>query len=300
MSTPFVVNVILNTNRKQDTLACLASISESTYTNQQTIVLDNASSDGSAHAIRSAYPEVRIVELIENLGYAGNNNVGIKEALACGADWIFILNEDTLMAPDCLEKLLAAAQADHRIGIVGPMVYHHDEPSVIQSAGVILGDNWRSIHLGQNEEDCGQFPVSHQVDGISGCAILVRKDLVEQVGVLDERFYYYWEETEWCVRAKKHGWVIAHVPEAKLWHKGVQRDYRPNPSVTYYDTRNWLLLLSKHHAPLAIRLQAWCRMFRIMTSWTIQPKWKHMHGHRLAMWKGARDYLLKQWGAMPQ
>jgi GT2 family glycosyltransferase len=298
MISPLVVNVILNTNRRQDTLACLESISASTYNNQKTIVLDNASTDGSVLAIRSVYPDVKIVELVQNMGYAGNNNVGIQEALALGADWVFVLNEDTILAQDCLEKLVSTAEAESGIGIVGPMVYHYDEPNIIQSAGVMLNNNWRSIHLGQNEVDAGQFPRPHQVDCISGCAILVRRSLVEQVGVLDERFYYYWEETEWCIRAKKNGWATMHVPAAKLWHKGVQRDYQPNPSVTYYDTRNWLLLLSKHHAPLSIRLQAWWRTLRTMTSWTIQPKWKHMHGHRAAMWKGARDYVLKQWGAM--
>ena len=72
----------------------------------------------------------------------------------------------------------------------------------------------------------------------------------EQVGMLDQRFFYYWEETEWCVRTKKAGWRIVHVPQAKLWHKGVQRDYKPSPSVTYYSTRNRLMMLAKHHAPL--------------------------------------------------
>ena len=298
MSLPFIVNVILNTNRRQDTLACLGSIADSTYPNQKTIVLDNSSTDGSVESIRSAFPQVRIVELVQNLGYAGNNNLGIKEALSMGADWIYVLNEDTILAPDCTEKLVSAADADSRTGIAGPMVYHHEEPGVIQSAGVMLNGKWRSYHLGQNEEDHGQFPAPRPVDCVSGCAMLVRRKLIEQVGMLDERFYYYWEETEWCIRAKKNGWNILQVPEAKLWHKGVQLDYQPKPSVTYYDTRNWLLLLSKHHAPLPVRLNAWWRTFWIMTSWTIQPKWNHMVGHRSMMWKGFRDYLFKRWGAM--
>jgi GT2 family glycosyltransferase len=297
MSCPFVINVILNTNRKDDTLACLDSISYSTYSNQKTIVLDNASKDGSLDAIRAAHPDVQILGLTENLGYAGNNNVGIREALAQDAEWIFVLNEDTVLAPDCLEQLVRVAEADPVNGIIGPMVYHHDEPNIIQSAGVALNRYWRSIHIGQNQIDSGQFPSSRRVDAISGCAILVRRHVIEKVGVLDERFYYYWEETEWCLRAKKDGWYIIHVPSAKLWHKGVQKDYRPSPSVTYYDTRNWLLLLSKHHAPLTTWLYAWSRTLRILAAWTIRPKWKGMHDHRIAMWRGTRDFLFGRWGA---
>jgi len=298
MSFPYVVNLILNTNRRHDTLACLASIANSTYPNQMTIVLDNNSTDGSVESIRLAFPQVKIVELTQNLGYAGNNNLGIREALSMGADWIFVLNEDTLLAPDCTEKLVSAAVIDPRTGVAGPMVYHHEEPAVIQSAGVMLDNKWRSFHIGQNEVDHGQFSIPQQVNCVSGCAMLVRRELVEQVGMLDERFYYYWEETEWCIRAKKSGWNILHVPEAKMWHKGVQLNYQPKPSVTYYDTRNWLLLLSKHQAPLAVRMHAWWRTFWIMTSWTIQPKWRQMVGHRSMMWKGFRDYLFKRWGAL--
>jgi GT2 family glycosyltransferase len=110
MSGPFVINVILNTNRKDDTLACLDSISHSTYSNQKTIVLDNASQDGSLDAIRTAYHDVQVLGLKENLGYAGNNNVGIREALARDAKWIFVLNEDTILAPDCLEQLVNVAE----------------------------------------------------------------------------------------------------------------------------------------------------------------------------------------------
>ena len=122
-----VVSVILNTSRREDTLECLASLAKCSYENHTVIVLDNASTDGSADAIRSQYPDVRVVALSQNFGYAGNNNVGIEVAIAGGADWIFVLNEDTILAPECLSHLVAAGERDPRIGIVGPMVYHHGE-----------------------------------------------------------------------------------------------------------------------------------------------------------------------------
>ncbi len=296
MSDPLVISVILNTNRREDTLECLASLDQSIYKNHKVIVLDNHSTDGSCQAIQNAFPTVQIISLDKNLGYTGNNNVGIKAAIDQGADWVFVLNEDTILAPDCLTKLVEAGESDKSIGILGPMIYHHDEPTVIQSAGGKLSRYWESKHIAQNEPDQGQFDRPHVVDWISGCGILVRRAVIEQVGMLDERFFYYWEETEWCLRAGKSQWRILHVPQAKLWHKGVQRDYRPNPSVTYYNTRNRLMLLAKHHAPLIVWVFVWVLYSRTMISWTIKPRWRGMSEHRRAMWKGIIDFLNRRWG----
>jgi GT2 family glycosyltransferase len=299
-AAPLVVSVILNTNRRADTLECLASLARGTYPAHHVIVLDNASTDGSAEAIRAEFPAVEVVALEENLGYAGNNNVGIALALERGAAWIFVLNEDTVLAPDCLERLVGGGESDARIGIVGPMVYHHDEPGVIQSAGGHLTPWWDSRHIGQNVPDSGQYAGPHAVDWISGCAILVRRAVVEQVGPIDPRYFYFWEETEWCLRAGRAGWQVLHVPAARLWHKGVQRDYRPKPTVTYYATRNRLLTMAKHHAPLYVRAAAWLQIARTLASWTLKPRWRHMREHRHAMWRGATDFMRARWGGPVQ
>jgi GT2 family glycosyltransferase len=247
-SPPYVITVILNTNRRDDTLACLASLQASTYPRHTVLVLDNHSTDGSAQAIQDAFPQVKVIPLENNLGYAGNNNVGIKIAMIQEADWVFVLNEDTIVDEDCISCLVEAGCSGDNTGIVGPMVYHFDEPAVIQSAGGKLGWDWWAWHLSQNESDDHYAMQPRKVDWISGCGIMVKKEVIDQVGALDERFFYYWEEVEWCVRTKAVGWEIMHVPQAKLWHKGVQRDYQPSPNVTYYFTRNWFLMLSKHRA----------------------------------------------------
>jgi GT2 family glycosyltransferase len=298
MSLPLVVTVILNTNRREDTLACLDSLQASSYPQNKIIVLDNNSSDGSVEAIQDQFPQVQIISLEENLGYAGNNNVGVEFAVNQGADWVFVLNEDTILDPECISRLVEVGESDPNIGIVGPMVYHHDEPDVIQSAGGMLGPYWESVHLAKNEKDTGQFVGPHLVEWISGCAIMVKRAAIDQVGMIDQRFFYYWEETEWCLRIGKAGWRIVHVPGAKIWHKGVQRDYHPKPSVTYYSTRNRLLMLAKHHAPLRVWIYALFNVLRTLTSWTIKPKWRSMREHRDAMWKGMADFLRRRWGKM--
>jgi len=291
-----VISVILNTNRRQDTLAALESLQQNEYPNHEIIVLDNASSDGSVEAIRSAYPLVQIIEIKQNLGYAGNNNVGIRAALQAGAEWVLVLNEDTILAPDCLSQLVRAGEQDERVGIVGPMVYHFDHPEIIQSAGGFMSAVWDSWHAGQNETDTGQFPAPRLVDWISGCAIMVRRAVIEEVGMLDERFFYYFEETEWCMRARRRGWKVLHVPLAKLWHKGVQLDYHPGPNVTYYATRNRFLMLSKHKAPLRAWVGTWLEMVRRLASWSVRPKWRARREHRNALWQGMMDFLMHRWG----
>jgi GT2 family glycosyltransferase len=293
---PHITTIILNTNRRDDTLACLDSLKKSTYPNLSAIVLDNSSVDGSVEAISQAYTDVEIIRLTRNLGYAGNNNVGIEEAIKQGGDWVLVLNEDTILAPDCLQRLIDEGESDPKIGIVGPMVYHFDDPEIIQSAGGKLGPHWESLHIGQNEKEKGQFTSPHEVDWISGCAIMIRRETIEMVGAIDERYFYYWEETEWCLRASKGGWRVIHVPQARLWHKGVQRNYRPEPHVTYYGARNRLLTLSKHQAPLAVRIAVWMELLRTLTSWTVRPKWRMMKLHRNALWKGMVDFLFQRWG----
>ena len=116
--------------------------------------------------------------------------------------------------------------------------------------------------------------------------------------MLDPNYFLYWEETEWCIRAGRAGWQIVHEPAAKLWHKGVQRNYQPKPSFSYYGTRNHLLTLFKHQAPLRAKFFTWMQILRTLASWSIKPKWRYKREHRDAMWKGMVDYLRHHWGPM--
>jgi len=299
MSKPFLFVIVLNNNSQDDTVSCLNSLNQSDYENFKILLLNMAPGQNSLDFFKKEYPQIQIIPLMENLGYAGNNNVGIKAALDQGAEWLLILNNDTVLDPSCLSSLVEAGCRESRIGIVGPMVYHFDEPNVIQSAGGVLERHWNCIHLGFNETDQGQFKSVRQVDWLSGCAILVRRALIKQVGAFDPDYFLYWEETEWCIRASQAGWKIVHVPNAKLWHKGVKRNYEPQPYVTYYMTRNSLFTLSKHKAPLSVRILAIGRILKTLLSWSLKPRWRYKREHRDAMWRGVVDFFHHRVGPMP-
>lgn len=294
--SPLVYAVILDANRCQDTLECLRSLQQSDYPNLKILVLDNATTDGTLQAVRDQFPGVEILELAENKGYAGNNNVGLVYALDHQASWIFILNDDITLSPDCLKILIETGEADPEAGILGPMVYHHDEATVIQSAGGILDQHWQPQHVGANQPDEGQYEQVREVDWITGCAILVRRQALEQAGLMDERFFLYNEEVDFCYRIHREGWKILHVPGAKLWHKGVQRNYQPSPNVTYYTVRNLFLFLEKSGAPLAARLYLWSSILRRIASFSLRPKWKEKKAHRDAAVQALGDYLARRWG----
>lgn len=298
---PLVACVILHFNRPQDTLACVTSLHASRNARLLIIVLDGGPpGDPALAVVRDSYPSIDIVCLPTNLGYAGNNNIGIDHALSRGAEWVFLLNDDTVVAPDAVAQLVEAGKSDSRVGIVGPTVYHFDEPSIIQSAGGAVTAGWDAVHHGQNEVERGQFPTQRLVSWISGCALMVRRELIAEVGMLDERFFLYWEEVEWCLRAGRAGWHVMHAPTAHVWHKGVRRDYRPGPAVTYYSTRNHLLMLAALGAPRSARLMILARMMRTLVSSTVRPRWRSKRAHRDAMWQGVMDYWRGRFGGWRQ
>jgi GT2 family glycosyltransferase len=299
MGQPLVVAVVLSMNRRAETLAWLDSLERLAPARCQVVVLDNASTDGSVESIAEVFPEIEVHRLSENRGYAGNNNVGIDLAIARGADWILLLNDDVVLAPDCLSELLAVAASEPSIGAVGPTVYHADEPAVIQSAGGRLDDQWAARHRGQDERDRGQFTELCSVDWLSGCALMLRRTALEEVGRLDERFFCYWEEVDLCLRISASGRSIVHVPSARVWHSGVRRGNRPSAAVTYYDTRNLLVLLAKHHAPLRVKLANWTRIGWTLATAPLPWARASRSAHPRAILRGALDFVRARYGRMP-
>ena len=299
MTQPSVCVLILNRDRRDDTLACLASLRQSPYPNLEVVLLDNASSDGTAAAVRAAYPDVTVIETGGNLGYAAGNNVGLKWARQQGADYVLLLNEDTVVDPAFLGHLVEAAQSRPEVAFLGPLVYHHDEPDIIQSAGGLIAPDWRTYHRGQNERDRGQYAAPIEAEWVTGCSIFMRMSVVDRIGMLDPAFFIYSEEVDWCVRARRAGFAGLVVPAARIWHKGVRRGYSPSPRVTYLSARNHLRLLRKHRAGARALLGAMAGDLRTLASWSVRPRWRNQRAHRDALARAMVDFCRGSFGPPP-
>jgi hypothetical protein len=294
MTLPAVAIVVLNYNGRTDTLACLRSLEQVQYPNMQIMVVDNNSADDSVATFRAAYPDLTIIQTGANLGFAAGNNVGISYALEQGAAYVLLLNNDTEVAPDFLQRLVAVAEADPSIGIVGPTIYYYDHPEVVWSSGGIIDWQRGSTRMaGLNETDTGQFgSAPRPVDFVTGCALLIRRAAMERAGLLDPRFFMYYEETEWCVRVAQAGFRIVHVPQAHIWHKISIVERAATPFVHYYMTRNRLLFLRA----AGMGWRAWLHTLvleyaRTLISWSVRPKWRAQRPQRNVMLRAVRDYF---------
>lgn len=295
---PRVMIVVLNWNRLADTLVCLESLSHLDCPACK-LVVDNGSTDGSAAAIREQFPDVAVVENGENLGFTGGNNVGLHLALEQGADYALLLNNDTEVAPDFLRLLVEAAEADPRIGVAGPTIYYYDQPRVIWSAGGDVdwqrGQTWM---VGLNEQDVGQFGEEpREAQFVTGCALLVRMKAVREAGDLDERFFMYYEDNEWCVRIARAGYRVVHVPRAKIWHKIRPDAQADSPLIRYYMTRNRLLFLRT----TGTAMRAWLHTLfgeylRVLVSWSVRPQRRDRRAQRDAMLIALSDYFFDRLG----
>lgn len=220
MTHPLVYIIILNWNGKEDTIACLRSIERVKYPNFSVILVDNASSDGTVEYVKDKFPSVKIIANSENLRFAGGNNVGIKYALERNADYVLLLNNDTEVAPDFLPELVRAAENDKSIGIAGPKIYYYEGNKMIWFAGgkVEFWKGWIS-HIGIREPDYGQYDFAREVDYITGCCMLVKREVIEKIGKLDESFFIYGEDADWSLRASRAGYSLVYVPSSIIWHK---------------------------------------------------------------------------------
>jgi len=247
--SPNVFVVIVNWNGRSDTLECLESLCRLDYPSLQIVISDNASEDESVEAVRRMYPSARIIANTRNLGFTGGNNVGIRYALENGADYVWLLNNDTIVDPNALSSLVGAAENDPGIGIVGSKIYYYSEPNIISFAGANI--DWAkgtSAHIGRGEVDKGQYDRVSDVARVSGCSMLVKKQVCESVGVFDETFFLFVEDVDWCVRAKLGGFRCVFVPSSKVWHKeGSSIKKTENSLYSYYNTRNFLLLIRKNY-----------------------------------------------------
>lgn len=221
-SAPQVGIVILNWNGWQDTVECLDSLRGLTYSNYEVIVVDNASTNDSVAQIKERFPGIKIIESPENGGFSKGNNLGIRAFMEAGADFIWLLNNDTTVSTLALSELVRAARQNPHLGIVGSVLYEYDQPGVIQAWG---GGKFRPFLATTSHYKKSKVIVDH----IIGASMFIRREVAEQIGILDERFFFFMEDTEYSLRARQAGWLLGVAEQSRVYHKGGS-SLKSNPS----------------------------------------------------------------------
>ncbi|MEZ2348037.1 glycosyltransferase family 2 protein [Terriglobus sp. RCC_193] len=227
------------------------SLEEQTYTNFIVYSVDNASADGSAALCRDQGSRYKVTENSQNTGFAQGTNQGIRQAIEDGCEYVLILNNDVLFEPDFL-ALLVEGLNQHHADMVAPLTYYFDPPNVIWAAGGRLQRlfGYRPVHLGMNQIDTGQFSLDMKIQFAPGSCILARREVFSNIGLLDETFFTYWEDTDFAARALKNHLLTYLIPQAKLWHKVSSLTGKNSPFQRYYAVRNHALYIHKHCSPL--------------------------------------------------
>ena len=242
--------VILNWNRAHDTLECLESVYKIDYPNFEILLVDNGSTDQSIVQIKTAFPDLFILQNHKNLGYAEGNNRGIAEALQRGAGAILLLNNDTVVDPQILKAFTQAGRHYSQAGVFGAKIYYYEDPTVIWYAGGEVDlKNLHCSHIGRGKSDLEKKHQSiEQTRYACGCALFVKAEVIQKVGLLFPAFFLLWEEVDFCFRARKAGYDCLFVPQARVWHK-ISRSFEGGHQGAvwqYYYSRNRLLFLRLH------------------------------------------------------
>ena len=245
--TASVTAVVLSWNGREDTLACLRSLEQVTYSSLSVVVVDNNSRDGSPDAVRDARPDVRLIALAENRGFAGGVNAGLGAALDDGAEHVLLLNNDATVEPGFLEPLVAAASAPE-VGAACAQILHADPPHLVWYAGARYDPRrgHQGRHTGYGEPRLPATTPSYPTDRACGGAMLIPRHAAERVGLLDETLFAYAEDVDWSLRARAAGLTILVVPASVVYHAvSASSGGAASPDTLYYALRNGLVVAER-------------------------------------------------------
>lgn len=246
---PKVSIIMLNWNSYPVTRDCLLSLRKMSYPNFEVILVDNGSHDSSPEELSRDFPEVEMIRNPRNLGFAAGNNVGIRKALGRGTDYLLLLNNDTVVAPNFLCELVRVAESDPSIGMLNPKIYFFEPADRIWYAGGVCRP-WRvfPIHLGLRKRDDGSYNQTREVSFTTGCALLIKAELVRKIGLLDEAFFLSFEDADWSMRASRAGFKQFYVPSSVIWHKDSYDTTRNlgHAGKNFHTMRNSILFARKY------------------------------------------------------
>lgn len=245
--------VVLSYNKRDDLLLALASVIRSEYPDLHVVVVDNASSDGSAVAVEARYPRISLIRNSENLGAAGGRNIGWRHLGNCAAcDYVIFLDDDSEVTPSYFAEIARCFEAYPEAGVVGGKALTGVNSGVIMSAGIAVNLYTGFVgDIGVGEKDIGQYEHGRDLQACGGFALAVRTTVLEELNGIDERFNPYgWEEVDFCLRARGAGYRVRYEPRAVLCHKGSKAGRPPKAEYERHKVRNYFRLLGRHTNPV--------------------------------------------------
>ncbi|HZS36040.1 MAG TPA: glycosyltransferase family 2 protein [Polyangia bacterium] len=268
--------VVLNFRTASDTIACVRSLEASARPIDRLIVVDNGSGDGSEERLRAELPRAEVLQTGANLGFSGGCNLGVRRALDGGASLVVLVNSDILLPPDCLGALEAALDAHPRAGIAGPAIVGRDDPRRIETRGISFsgwsGRVWNHEFGRRNDAARGGVRV---VDGVSGALMLIRREVLERVGELENEYFFSFEDLDFCLRARAAGFETICVDGAIAHHEGGRSIGARSARRIYFATRNHLLLARRAAPalppPLGLVRQGWVAALNLAYVLTRSP-----------------------------
>lgn len=249
---PAVTAVVLNWCAERDTRACIESLRRSSYPNLRILLVDNGSPDGSGERLHRELPDVEYLQTGSNRGFTGGNNRGMEHALAGGADYLLLLNNDTVAEPECVGELVCAAQEHPAVGAVAPKILRMDDPRTLWFAGGELS-LVRALGRHRGEGATDRRPrdrTTEEVSFLTGCCLLLPAPVVRRAGGFEEDFFAYVEDVELSLRLRSLGYALVYAPAARLLHRVPPRGQTPTPSKIFYRDRNRRRLARRHYSPL--------------------------------------------------
>jgi GT2 family glycosyltransferase len=296
---PRVDVILLNWNKSAATLACVAALRAQTYGNARILVIDNGSAAEDFAALTAAEPDGGFVLLRHkhNLGFTGGVNSGIARAMEDGAAYVWLHNNDAIASPDTLSRLVAAAEADIKIGLVSPVIRDSTDAEAIDYCGGLVFS--RPLNFERTADPVLSAAWMRDYPEriwLAGTALLIRRALIEAIGGLDDRFFAYWDDSDYSLRSLNAGFCNIVVLDANIRHEtspAAAIRQRP-PYFYYYMARNEILLLRKHGGAWRnVRSLRWC----LLRQWRLLARLRTYPGARAGVWAGLRDGLLGRGGA---
>ena len=249
---PLVSIITVNYDQPDVTAQLLRSLEAVEYTNIEVFVVDNGSPNRGVDALITDFPGVRFLKSAKNLGFAGGNNLAIQH---CQGKYLLFLNNDTEVAPDFLQPLVECLETQPNAGMASPKIKFFHEENMIQYAGSGKMNPYtgRGHFIGDGQIDQGQFDTTTLTAFVHGAAMLVSRDVLDAIGPMDEAYFLYYEEFDWCARAQRHGFTAWYVAQSVVWHKESVSTGKHSPLKLYYLTRNRLYFMRRNF-PLAQKL----------------------------------------------